>query len=103
MFEIGATHYLVVAALLFALGVGVICTRRNAIGVLLGTELLINAAGLNFVTFGRYHAAPLDAQVTTAFLIVLAAANAAVTLAILFSYFHSRSTIDVDLGDSLRG
>ena len=63
---VGLYHYLGVAAILFSLGVAVVLTRRNAIAVLCGLELILNAAGLNFVAFNRFSAAPgkLDAMNT---------------------------------------
>lgn len=103
MIDVGPTHFLVVGALLFALGLGVIITRRNAIAVLIGVELLLNAAGLNFVTFSRFNHSPnLDGQVVTIFIIILAAAEAAVALAIVLNLFHVIDTVHVDEADELR-
>ena len=90
-----------VAAILFALGLGVIITRRNAIAVLIGVELMLNAAGLNFITFSRYNG-NLDGQVVTIFIIILAAAEAAVALAIVLNLFHVLDTVHVDDADEMK-
>lgn len=103
MIAVGATHFLVVAALLFAVGLGVIITRRNAIAVLLGVELLLNAAALNFITFSRYSTVVnVDGQVVAIFVIILAAAEAAVALAIVLNLYHVLDTVHVDEADELR-
>lgn len=103
MIAVGATHFLVVAALLFALGMGIIITRRNAIAVLVGVELVLNAAALNFITFSRYSTVPnVDGQVVAIFVIILAAAEAAVALAIVLNLYHVLDTVHVDEADELR-
>ena len=100
--SIGLYHYLVLAAALFAIGVVGVVTRRNAIGVLIGAELILNACNINLVGFSR-HGGGLDAQVFALFVIVLAAAEAAVALAIVLQLFDKRSDVDVDRARSLRG
>lgn len=101
---IGLTHYLVVSALVFGLGVLVIVIRRNAIAILIGLELLLNSAGLNFLAFSRFVARdPLDGQVMTLFVIVIAAAEAALALAIILNLFHHLNTVEVDEARSLKG
>jgi NADH-quinone oxidoreductase subunit K len=108
MAEIGLTHYLVVSALLFALGAGLIVTRRNAVLILMGLELVLNAAALNFVAFSRFvpsverPASRLTGDATTAFVILIAAAEAAVALAIVLNIYNNFSTIDVEDVDSLK-
>jgi NADH-quinone oxidoreductase subunit K len=92
----GLTHVLLVSALLFMLGTYAILTRRNAIMVLMGIELVLNAAGLNFVAFGRYAAKSFDGQVITLFIIVLAAAEAAIALAIVLNIYQNFHTVNVD-------
>ena len=92
-----------VAAVLFVCGVLCMATKRNAIGVLMGVELVLNAAGLNFIAFARFTPLGLDGQICTLFVIVLAAAEAAVALAIALSFYNNHGTIDVDRGDDLRG
>lgn len=102
--SIGLSHYLVVSALVFGLGIMVIITRRNAIALLMGLELILNSAGLNFVAFGKYVASDrIDGQVVTLFLIVIAAAEASLALAIILNIFNSLNTIDVDEARSLKG
>jgi NADH:ubiquinone oxidoreductase subunit K len=104
MFTIGLTHYLVVATLLFVMGIFVMITKRNAIGILLGVEMVLNGASLNLVAFNRYNGMHgLDGQVTSLFIIVLAAAEAALAVAICMNYYKNLSTIDVDRGDELAG
>ena len=104
MFTVTLQHYLALGAVVFCLGVLTMMVKRNAIGVLIGVELLLNAANINLVAFNRY-AAPgaLDGQVTAIFVIVLAAAEAAVAIAILVNFYNNLITIDVDQGDRLKG
>jgi NADH:ubiquinone oxidoreductase subunit K len=102
--QVGLTHYLVVSALVFALGVMIIIVRRNAIALLMGLELLLNSAGLNFVAFAKY-ASPdrIDGQVMTLFIIVIAAAEASLALAITLNIFNRLNTVEVDEARSLQG
>ena len=97
-------HYLVVGALLFALGLVTVATRRNAVGVLMGVELILNAANVNLVAFNRYSDASggVSGQVFALFVIVLAAAEAAVGLAIVLTIFQTFRTIDVRIADTMR-
>ncbi|HVW00816.1 MAG TPA: NADH-quinone oxidoreductase subunit NuoK [Planctomycetaceae bacterium] len=95
--------YLIVGAILFVAGVVCMATKRNGIGVLMGVELVLNGANLNFIAFGRYTALGLDGQVISLFVIVLAAAEAAVALAIALNFYNNHQTIDVDQGDELHG
>jgi NADH-quinone oxidoreductase subunit K len=99
---IGLYHYLLLGAMLFAIGVAAVVTRRNAIGVLIGVELMLNASNINLVGFSRFSGG-LDAQVFAIFVIVLAAAEAAVALAIVLQLFDKRSDVDVDRASSLKG
>ncbi len=103
---IGLAHYLVVGALLFVFGVVCILSRRNAIGLLLGIELILNAANVNFVAFGRYVAglgSGVSGQILALFVIVLAAAEAAVALAIVLALYQSTHTIDLDTIEAQHG
>ena len=101
--DIGLTHYLAVSAILFTLGVIVIMTRRNAIAVLMGLEMLLNAAGINFVAFNKYSAPErLDGQIFTIFIIILAAAEAATALAIVLNVYHQLNSVNVDDARALR-
>jgi len=107
---VGVSHYLVVGAVLFVAGVVAMATKRNALGVLMGIELVLNGANLNFVAFGSsflradgQNATGLDGQLMALFVIVLAAAEAAVALAIALNFYNNHATIDVDQGDELKG
>jgi NADH:ubiquinone oxidoreductase subunit K len=97
------THYLAVAAVLFICGIACMATKRNAIGVLMGVELILTAATLNFVAFSRFTPLGIDGQVMGLFVIVLAAAEAAVALAIALNFYNNHLTIDVDRADELKG
>ena len=103
MNDVGLEAYLTVGAVLFVCGVVCMATKRNAIGVLMGVELVLNGANVNFVAFSRYTPLGLDGQVTALFVIVLAAAEAAVALAIALNYYNNHLTIDVDRGTELHG
>ncbi len=96
------SHYLVVGALLFALGLVTVATRRNAIGVLMGVELILNGANVNFVAFERWVGGGVGGHVFALFVIVLAAAEAAVGLAIVLALFQTSKSIDVRQADLLR-
>ena len=97
---IGLHGYLFVGAALFSFGIVGILSRKNAIGILLGIELMLNAAGINFVAFSKYRAAAtrrqIDGQVVTLFIILIAAAEAAVALAIILRFYRLKQTIDSD-------
>lgn len=95
--------YLFVGAFLFVCGVICMATKRNGIGVLMGVELVLNGANVNFVAFSRYSELKLDGQVFSVFVIVLAAAEAAVALAIALNFYNNHLTIDVDRGNKLKG
>lgn len=94
--------YLVLAALLFALGIFAMISRRNAVGILMGVELILNASGLNFVAFARFNGHQLEGQVFTLFIIVLAAAEAAVALALVLAVFQTHRSIELDRVDEMR-
>jgi len=87
-------HFLVVGALLFSFGLLTVLTRRNAVGILMGVELILNAANVNFVAFNHYVATAIAGQVFAVFVIVLAAAEAAVALAIVLAIHRSYRSID---------
>ena len=92
----GLVHYLVLSAVLFSLGLFAILTRRNAIMVLMGIELVLNAANINFVAFSRYVTGTFDGHIVAIFVIILAAAEAAIALAIVLNIFQNFSTVNVD-------
>jgi NADH-quinone oxidoreductase subunit K len=96
------THYLIVSALLFSLGLFGVVTRKNAILVLMGIELILNSANINFVAFARYGGMRMDGQVIALFVIVLAAAEAAVALAIVLNIYQRFHTVNVDEVNSLK-
>jgi NADH-quinone oxidoreductase subunit K len=101
---IGLTHYLVVSAILFASGLFTMMTKRNAIGILIGVELVLNSAGVNLVAFDRYLGpGRVDGQITTLFLIVLAAAEAALAVGICINVYKNLATVDVDSAARLQG
>jgi NADH:ubiquinone oxidoreductase subunit K len=100
---IGLQHYLVVSVLLFSLGIFCVLTRRNALGILLGIELILNAANINYIAFNRYSGVAYDGQVFAIFVIMLAAAEATIGLAIVLGIYRSFRTIDVEAIDRLRG
>ena len=104
MTEIGLVHYLLFGALLFACGAVCMATKRNAIGILMGVELVLNGANVNFVAFARYNAAfALEGQIFALFVIVLAAAEAAIALAIVLNFYNNHATVDVDEAKDLKG
>jgi len=98
------TNYLILSGFLFACGIFAMVSRRNAVGILMGVELILNAAGINFVAFARFGhdktgGNHLDGQIFTLFIIILAAAEAAVALALVLAVFQTHKTIalnDVD-------
>lgn len=94
--KVGLSHFLIVSAILFALGIYGIATRRNAIMVLMGVELVLNAANVNLIAFSRYGKVNFDGQVAAIFVIILAAAEAAIALAIVLNIYHRFQTVNVD-------
>jgi NADH-quinone oxidoreductase subunit K len=99
---IGLPHFLMVSLIVFALGLYTVLTRKNAIGILMGVELILNAANINYIAFARYGGASIDGQVFAIFVIMLAAAEAAIGLAIVLGIFQNFESIDVEATDSLR-
>jgi NADH-quinone oxidoreductase subunit K len=100
---IGLNHYLVVSAALFSLGIIGILTRKNAVLVLMGVELILNAANLNLVAFSRFSTSNINGQIFAIFVIVVAAAEAAVALAIVLSMYRIIRTVNLDRADTLKG
>ncbi|MDZ7268737.1 MAG: NADH-quinone oxidoreductase subunit NuoK [candidate division KSB1 bacterium] len=101
--QVGLSHFLLLAALLFALGLVAVITKRNAVTVLMGVELILNAANLNFIAFARYRDHDLDGQVIGIFVIIIAAANVAVALAIVLNIYQRLRSVNLDEADSLAG
>ncbi len=100
---IGLGHYLVISAALFSLGIMCVLTRKNAVNVLMGIELILNSANINLVAFSRFSAGNLSGQVFAVFVIVIAAAEAAVGLAIVLSMYRLLKSVNLDRADSLKG
>ena len=98
----GLHAYLTVSAALFLLGIIAVMSRKNAIGILLGIELVLNAAAINFVAFSKFRTAAVDGQIVTLFIILIAAAEAAVALAIILRFYRLKQTIDSDEANLLR-
>ncbi|HEV3262158.1 MAG TPA: NADH-quinone oxidoreductase subunit NuoK [Gemmataceae bacterium] len=110
MNAIGLNHYLLLGALLFVCGAVSMATKRNAIGVLIGVELVLNAANVNFVALARFardaNGNPVfevEGQTFALFVIVLAAAEAAIALAIVLNFYNNHLTVDVDTAEELKG
>jgi NADH-quinone oxidoreductase subunit K len=104
MSNVGLEHYLLVGALLFVTGIVCMATKRNAIGVLMGVELVLNGANINFVAFSRFNSTfALEGQVFALFTIVMAAAEAAIALAIVLNFYNNHVSVDVDTAEELKG
>jgi NADH-quinone oxidoreductase subunit K len=101
-FQIGLTHFLVVSSLLFGLGLFAVVTRRNAIMILMGIELILNAANINFIAFNKYGNLGVDGQVISIFVIILAAAEAVIALAIILNIYNNFRTVNADEIDNLK-
>src|SRR5688572_5338563 len=100
----GLTEYLILGALLFVCGAVCMATKRNAIGVLMGVELVLNGATVNFVAFAHFNEAfRIEGQVFALFVIVMAAAEAAIALAIVLNFYNNHETVDVDTAEELKG
>lgn len=103
---VGLPHLLFLGAIVFVCGVVTILHKRNAISILIGVELVLNAANINLVAADRFvpaGAEPLAGQVFALFIIILAAAEAAVALAIFLNFYNNFASIDVDRADELHG
>jgi len=100
--EVGLNHFLVVSSLLFSMGIYAVVTRKNAVLVLMGIELILNSANINFIAFSRFGNYGLDGQLFALFVIVLAAAEAAIALAIVLNIYKNLASVNVDEADRLR-
>lgn len=102
--NVDLAHFLLLGAVLFVCGLYCVLTRRNAVGVLLGIELILNGANLNLVAFNHYSAGGIAGQMFALFCIVLAAAEAAVALAIVLAIYRTfHESIDVEDASALKG
>ena len=99
---ITTAHYVVLSALIFAVGLFGVVTRKNTVIILMSLELMLNGANLAFVAFGRHHG-NLQGQVFTFFVIAVAAAEAAVALAILIALFRLKGGVTLDDATELKG
>jgi NADH-quinone oxidoreductase subunit K len=95
------SHYLIVSAILFALGTAGVFLRRNLITILLSIEIMLNAVNLTFIAFGR-HAGDVNGQVIVFFVMTVAAAEAAVGLAIVIALFRQKESLNPDAYTTLR-
>ena len=96
-------HFVTLSGILFALGLFTVVTRRNAIGILMGVELILNSANINYLAFARYGGGSYDGQIFALFVIMLAAAEAVIGLAIVLGIYQTFHTIDVEATETLRG
>lgn len=114
MSSLTLTHYIVLSAILFTLGIIGVLARRNAVGILISIELILNAANVNLVAFSKYtekvsavasanQLMGLDGQVFAVFVVILAACEAAVALAIIINIFNTFGSIEVDRASTMRG
>ncbi len=100
--EVGLNHFLVVSSLLFSMGIYAVVTRKNAVMVLMGIELILNSANINFIAFSRFGNFGFEGQLIALFVIVLAAAEAAIALAIVLNIYKNLATVNVDEANRLR-
>jgi NADH-quinone oxidoreductase subunit K len=100
--EIGLSHFLMLSAVLFTFGLLTVATRRNAVAILMGIELILNAAAINFVAFAHFSHGNVTGQVFAVFVVVMAAAEAAVALAIVLAVFRGFHSIDTTVTTTLK-
>ena len=96
-------HFIVLSAIVFCLGLFCVVTRRNALGILMGIELILNAANINYLAFAYFGGARYDGQIFAIFVIMLAAAEAVIGLAVILAIYQNLRTIDVDATETLSG
>lgn len=102
LLHVGLRHFVVLSAILFSFGVFTIVTRKNAVGMLMGVELILNSANLNLVAFSHYVTGAIGGQIFALFNIVVAAAEAAIALAIVLSIYQNFGTIDASRADTMQ-
>ena len=100
---IGLNHFLLLSLVIFSLGMVCVLTRRNAIGILMGVELILNSANINYLAFVFYGGGKYDGQIFVIFVIMLAAAEAVIGLAVVLAIYQNFKTIDVDATETLSG
>ncbi len=96
-------HFLILSLIIFSLGLLTVLTRRNAIGILMGVELILNSANINYLAFAYNGGGKYDGQIFAIFVIMLAAAEAVIGLAVVLAIYQNFKTIDVDATETLRG
>lgn len=94
--------YLITAAVVFGLGLFTVIYKKNAVGILMGVELILNSVNLNFVAFAKFVDHHINGQLIAIFVIILAAAEAAVALAIILNIYRAKATIDVTQVDEMK-
>ena len=99
---IGLSHYIILSAILFGLGIFAIITRKNAVLVLMGVELVLNSANINFIAFSKFNNLKIDGHIAAIFVIMLAAIEVAVALAIVLNIYQNYKHINVDGIDNLK-
>jgi len=106
---VSVSHFMFVGAIMFVTGAVCMATKRNLLGVLMGVELVLNGANINFIAFSSPYLNKsseylgLDGQLIALFVIVLAAAEAAIALAITLNFYNNHATIDIDQANELKG
>jgi len=100
---LGLNHFLLLSLIIFSLGMVCVLTRRNAIGILMGVELILNSANINYLAFAFYGGGKYDGQIFAIFVIMLAAAEAVIGLAVVLAIYQNFRTIDVDATETLSG
>ncbi|MBF0429968.1 MAG: NADH-quinone oxidoreductase subunit NuoK [Fibrobacteria bacterium] len=103
MSQVSLEHFLIVSALLFSLGIIAVVTRRNAVAILIGIELIINSACLNFIAFSRFNSTVVEGSLFVLFVIVMAAAEAVVALALILAIQKRIRSVEIDKTSSLKG
>jgi NADH-quinone oxidoreductase subunit K len=103
MNPIGLQDFLIVSAILFTLGIVAMLTRKNAVGILMGVELILNAANLNLVAFSHFLTKKLSGHIFVMFIILLAAIEAIIALAIILSIYRTFESVDTDKVQEMKG
>jgi len=96
-------HFLILSLIVFALGMFCVLTRRNAIGILMGIELILNSANINYLAFAFFGGGKYDGQLFAIFVIMLAAAEAVIGLSVVLAIYQNFKTIDVGAAETLSG
>ncbi len=100
--SVSLNHFLIVSGILFSLGIFAIVTRKNAIMVLMGIEFILNASNINFIAFSKFGNFGVQGEVIALFVIVLAACEAAIALAIVLNIYKQFTTVNVDEINNLK-